>query len=236
MISVCMATYNGEKYLREQVDSILAQLDSDDELIVSDDGSTDSTIEILKSYGDPRIKIFNNSTDHGVNGNFENALRHASGEYIFLSDQDDVWLPGKAQACVEALNDCACIVHDAIVVDGKLNATAPSFFAERKSGPGFWKNLYKNSYLGCCMAFRREVLEHALPYPKSLPIFQEGWIAMLAELNGTVKFIPFKGILFRRHDSNTSCTARKSSKSFLQMLSYRLKLLRLIAQRQYLHK
>lgn len=236
MISVCLATYNGEKYLREQVDSILAQLNPDDELIISDDGSTDSTLEILKSYSDRRIKVHHNSIKHGVNANFENALRNAKGDYIFLSDQDDVWLPGKVQACIDALKDCTCIVHDAIVVDGKLNTTAPSFFTERKSGPGFWKNLYKNTYLGCCMAFRREVLDYALPYPASLPIFQEGWIAMLAELNGKVKFIDFKGILFRRHDSNTSCTARKSDKSFTQMLSYRFKLLKLIAKRQYLHK
>ena len=89
MISVCMATYNGEKYLREQVGSILTQLGENDELVVSDDGSTDSTIDILKSYNDPRIKIFINTGRHGVNSNFENALRHADGDYIFLSDQDD---------------------------------------------------------------------------------------------------------------------------------------------------
>lgn len=233
MISVCMATYNGEKYLREQVDSILAQLGENDELVVSDDGSTDSTIDILKSYNDSRIKILKNKGNHGVNGNFENALSHANGDYIFLSDQDDVWLHDKVKECLKELANNDCIVHDAIVADSELNIISNSFFIDRNSGSGFWKNLYKNSYLGCCMAFRKEVLKYAFPYPDNLPIFQEGWVAMLAELNGKVSFVKFKGILFRRHFSNASCTANKSSLSFFQQITYRIKLLYLIAVRQY---
>lgn len=233
MISVCLATYNGEKYLREQVDSILIQLGDNDELIASDDGSTDSTIEILKSYNDKRIKILHNLGKHGVNSNFENALKNAKGNYIFLSDQDDIWLPNKVNKCIEELMKSDCVIHDAIVVDDKLNITSQSFFTDRKSGAGFWKNLYKNTYLGCCMAFRKEVLQYALPYPSNLPIFQEGWIAMLADLNGTVSFIDFKGILFRRHSANTSFTAKKSSLSLIHRISYRINLLWLIIKRQY---
>lgn len=231
MVSVCLATYNGEKYLREQVDSILSQLGEEDELIVSDDNSTDTTREILSSYGDPRIKVFLNEKNRGVNGNFENAVSRTSGDYIFLSDQDDVWLPGKVRECVAALSAADCVVHDCIVIDGEGNVTGESFFAQRGSGPGFWKNLYRNSYLGCCMAFRRDVLKYALPYPHPLPIFQEGWIASLADIKGEVAFIPFKGIMFRRHGSNASFTAGKSGLDLKKQLSYRLRLLWLVAKR-----
>ncbi len=233
MISVCMATYNGEKFLREQIDSILLQLRVNDELIISDDGSTDNTIRIIESYKDDRIKFFKNLSKHGVNSNFENAIYHAKGDFIFLSDQDDVWLPGKVDACVNALKNADCVIHDAIVVDKDLNIITESFFEIRNSGSGFWKNLYKNTYVGCCMSFRKSILEYVLPYPSNLPIFQEGWIAMLAELNGRVAFINIKGILFRRHSSNTSCTVKKSTFSRVHQLSYRVKLLWLIINRQF---
>ena len=81
MISVCMATYNGEKYVRQQVDSILCQLSAEDELIVSDDGSKDDTLAILKSFSDPRVHIFINEGKHGFVGNFSNALSRAKGDY-----------------------------------------------------------------------------------------------------------------------------------------------------------
>ncbi len=91
MLSVCIATYNGAKYINKQVESILLQLGIDDEIVVSDDGSIDQTISILESFGDERIKIFRNTGRHGVVSYFENALNHSSGEVIFLSDQDDIW-------------------------------------------------------------------------------------------------------------------------------------------------
>ena len=89
-----MATYNGAKYIKEQLDSIIPQLREDDELIVSDDASKDDTLKIVQSYNDPRIKIFHNE-NHGVAHNFENAMRQATGDLIYFADQDDVWLPGK---------------------------------------------------------------------------------------------------------------------------------------------
>ncbi|MDE6717596.1 MAG: glycosyltransferase family 2 protein [Muribaculaceae bacterium] len=226
-----MATYNGEAYLPEQLSSILSELKEDDELVVSDDGSTDATCRIIESLRDPRIRLLHNKGRHGVNGNFENAIKNAKGDYIFLSDQDDVWLKGKRDACVKALATADCVVHDCIVVDKDKNITEESFFRMRNSGPGFWKNLYRNSYLGCCMAFRRGILETALPYPEDLPVFQEGWIASLADIKGSVEFIPFKGILFRRHDSNSSATAGKSGMGLRRQIGYRLKFLGQIIKR-----
>ncbi|MEO5643505.1 MAG: glycosyltransferase, partial [Bacteroidia bacterium] len=94
-ISVCLATYNGEKYIGEQLQSILIQLSQHDEVIISDDSSSDRTIDIVQAFGDSRIIILHGQTFRSPIRNFENALSHAGGQYIFLADQDDVWLPEK---------------------------------------------------------------------------------------------------------------------------------------------
>lgn len=226
-----MATYNGERYLRRQVESILAQLADGDELIVSDDGSTDGTLELLESLADPRLRIMHNSGRHGVNANFDNALRHAGGDYIFLSDQDDVWLPGKVQVCIEQLQEADCVVHDAIVIDSDNSVLCHSFFDSRGSGPGFWKNLYKNTYLGCCMAFRREVCAKALPIPVTKCFYQDNWIGSIADASFRLRFIPFKGIRFQRHTDSASTTARHSRLSFAAQLRNRLVQLLLVTSR-----
>lgn len=236
MISVCMATYNGEKYIREQVDSILAQLGGEDELVVSDDGSSDATLSILRSYGDPRIKLSHNTLRHGVNGNFENALRQVQGDYIFLADQDDVWLPGKVRTCVEALRTADLVVHDCIVTDSELKTTHESFFALRGSRPGFWHNWFRNSYVGCCMAFRREILDRALPIPADMTALHDCWIGLLAEAGGKTEFLPFAGIRFRRHERNTSPTASESEFSLSSRIGCRIGLLRFVSKRILLKK
>lgn len=231
MISVCMATYNGGKYIKEQIDSILFQLGEDDELIVSDDCSTDTTLIILNSYNDRRIKIFNNTNNKGVVGNFENALMQAKGDYIFLSDQDDVWLEGKVEACLDALKKSDLVVTDCIVTDDKLNVIESSFFKSRSSRAGFWKNLIRNSYLGACVAFKKELLKIVLPIPINLPVYHDGWIASLADITGRVTFVEFKGIYFRRHENNTSFTARRSGLSLYNKLRYRIVFLWLVFNR-----
>ena len=152
MVSVCMATYNGGKYILDQIESILPQLGERDELIISDDGSTDSTMEIIRAIQDSRIKLFENSGRHGVTGNFENAIRHAAGEIIFLSDQDDVWLPGKIDGMVSFLkeNDYDIVTCSCSLTDENLNVTVPDYYAERspldKSAFG---NIIKDLWLGC---------------------------------------------------------------------------------------
>lgn len=233
MISVCMATYNGERFIKDQVDSILSQLKDDDELIISDDGSNDNTIACLLSYNDERIKIFQNTGMHGVNANFTNALKYARGEYIFLSDQDDVWMPDKIEQCCRELAFHYCVVHDAFVTDKDLNIICDSFFKERNSGSGFIKNLIKNTYLGCCMAFRKELLESCLPVPATTSFFHDNWIGSIADLKYDIKFLPYKGILFRRHSNNTSDTAKKSRYSRTKQIKNRIFQLRKVIERVY---
>lgn len=231
MVSVCMATYNGAKYIRSQILSILSMLSEDDEIIVSDDGSTDNTIEILESVGDPRIKIYHNSGHHGVNGNFENSLRNAAGDVIFLSDQDDIWMDGKVKKCITALDDSLCVVHNAIVMDGNLERIIGYFFADRNCKTGFWHNWWRNGYLGCAMAFKRELLNYVLPIPENMPFYHDIWIGSIAQITGSVKFLDFIGIKYRRHDKTTSVTS-KGSYLLGRKILYRLAILFYVLRRR----
>ena len=155
-----MATYNGERYIKEQVSSILQQLGEADELIVSDDGSTDSTLNVLASFHDPRIKVFN-----GLTYNFENAIKNANGDYLFLSDQDDVWESNKVERMMEALRHYDLVVSDAWISDENAVSTGLSLYDIYKPRKGFWPTLYHTTYIGCCMAFRRKILiSHLILY------------------------------------------------------------------------
>src|SRR5674476_13034 len=115
MISVCLTTYNGEEYILEQIQSILCQIGNDDEVIISDDGSTDHTLKILNKQEDHRIKIYHNNNSKGIISNIENALTYAKGDIIFLADQDDVWLPNKVRICSEALINNNLVISDCYV-------------------------------------------------------------------------------------------------------------------------
>lgn len=210
-ISVAMATYNGEKYIKEQLDSILEQLSSDDELIISDDGSTDKTLDIINSYSSPLIKIYKGPRK-GVIKNFENAIEKCSNEIIFLSDQDDIWQPNKVEEITTYFNnnkDCILIVHDNVMINENKKVINESFFNFRKVKNGLFSNIIKNSFIGCCMAFRSELKNKILPIPASMPMHDQ-WIGLIAILNGRVDFINKKLILYRRHESNTSSFKRNS--------------------------
>ena len=127
-----MATYNGEKFIREQIASILPQLNLEDELIISDDNSSDDTVEIIRSFKDARIQLLHHSPC-GVAWNFENALKQAKGEYIFLADQDDVWLPGKVDAVMKEFRNgnYDLITTNCTVTDSQLNVIQEKFYTEK---------------------------------------------------------------------------------------------------------
>ena len=206
MISVCMATYNGEKYIKEQIDSILCQIGDDDELIISDDGSTDNTISLVEEvYSDRRIKIVHNEGNHGYTPNFYNALKQAKGDYIFLSDQDDVWLPNKVETVIKALQNFNFVHSDAVIVDEKLQVISKSHDEANNVKRGFLPNLLRSRYLGCCMAFDRHVLEALFPVPSYTNTYPHDlWIALISEYYFTTTYINKSLILYRRHDSNAS--------------------------------
>ncbi len=203
-ISVVLAAYNGEKYICEQLSSVLSQLGENDEVIVSDDNPAGKTKDAVLSLGDSRI-IYTVGEGKGVVKNFENALRKARGDIIFLCDQDDVWLPGKVDTVTAAVQSgCDLVLHDASVTDENLNITDESYFRTHGSNGSFAKNIIKNSFVGCCMAFTRPVLECALPFPENVPM-HDWWIALIAMKKGyRVKLIDTPLILWRRHGGNVT--------------------------------
>lgn len=223
MISVCIATYNGAKYIKEQLDSILPQLNPDDEIVISDDGSTDSTIEDIKSYQDARIKIISGPALHSPCRNFENAMSHSKGDYIFLSDQDDVWLANKVSVMMKALQTSSCVVSDCYITDENLNVISDSFRQSMGFKDGKWYNLFiRNSYSGSCMAFKREIMQRANPMPEGI-LMHDIWLGNVAAFKYSLQFIPDKLIYFRRHSGSSSTAGGKSDNPISRRLYSRMK-------------
>ena len=226
MVSVCMAVYNGAKFVQAQIDSILPQLMMEDELIICDDCSNDNTLDIIRSCHSSNIKVYVNDNNLGVIKTFGKALSCAKGDFIFLCDQDDVWLDGKVSNCIEQLQTAHLVVTDCYIVNNNLERLQDSFFQTMGSGRGFFKNLKKNTYQGCCMVFRREILTMILPFPGSIPMHDE-WIGFVAELFYKVKFVKAPLLLYRRHHHTVSPQqAGRSQFNLLKKLSFRFNLIR----------
>lgn len=223
MISVCIATHNGEAHIIEQVNSIIEQLGENDEVVVSDDGSVDKTLDILRSYEDRRIKIFEykqpNSecrTSTLVANNFQNALFHAKGDYIFLSDQDDVWLPNKVSMCLMALDKYDLVVHNFMLCNEAMDYSGKNQY---EGTYPFWDIFaIRNTYYGCTMAFRKTVLSYALPFPPKLEL-HDFWIGLLTEFKGKVQYIDEPLIKYR---INRNSVSHSSGYTFFHKINYRL--------------
>jgi len=205
MISVCMATYNGEKFIKEQLETILGQLGKDDEVVISDDGSNDDTKAIIDSLEDERIRYYENKGTHGFTHNFENALRLSKGDYIFLSDQDDIWVENKVETVMKYLKSVDFVIHDCVTVDADMNILSESRFSDFNVKPGFLSHLIKSRYLGCCMAFNRQLLNVALPFPQRDDLVEHDiWLAAVGFLYFKSKLIYEPLIKYRRHGNNVS--------------------------------
>lgn len=201
-VSVCMACFNGEKYIKEQIDSILVQLTDHDELIISDDGSTDRTVRIIESYTDKRVSLYKSNFRSHLK-NFDFVLSKANGSYIFLTDQDDVWYPNKIEVTLECFKNYNLIVCNCEYTNENLELIGLNWFSNLNAGSGLIKNFTKNTYLGCCMAFDRKVLNAALPFPNGINS-HDTWIGLIAEIVGRPYFNDQKLQLFRRHGLNFS--------------------------------
>lgn len=236
-ISVCIPTYNGGRYIKEQMDSILSQLGKDDEVIISDDRSTDDTIKILESYADRRVKIYTHERIHNphngsyttiyyVNKNVENALRYASGEYIFLSDQDDIWLPNKVERVMSDLRSGVdCVLHNAIVTNQDNEPILDSFFTISRPSCSWLRFFTFNFYQGASMAFNRKILELTIPFSNSHPIGHDHWISCFVWSHGKrISFIDEPLLLYRRHGENVSPNVEGSKNSLYFKISYRFHL------------
>lgn len=220
-VSVCMAVYNGELFIKEQCASILKQLSANDELIVSDDHSTDNTIAIVESFNDSRIKIIQNTLGKGANKNFEHAISHAGGDVIFLSDQDDVWMDNKVKETLPILERYDIMMSDAIIVDENLSEIAPSLITHINAGRGIIKNLLKGTFYGSCMAFKKSLLPYVLPFPNTVEMGHDLWIGLVAKMVGAKMFYYRQPlILYRRHTAaytNTGQGRKRERRLYLKL-------------------
>jgi len=212
MVSIVMATYNGEKYLRPQLDSILEQTYRHFELIVVDDASTDGTLSILNEYGavDGRVHIFPAEKNLGFVANFERGLRLARGDFIALSDQDDIFRKDKIELLLSALKgqpNCDLAVSDLSLIDEVDAEFATSIWRYQKlkpqQGKPFRRLLYLNFATGCAMMFRRRLLGIALPFPSDCRV-HDWWLAVVAASSkgGGICLIKEPLTAYRQHRSN----------------------------------
>jgi glycosyltransferase involved in cell wall biosynthesis len=221
-ISVCMATYQGESYVSLQLRSILEQLSADDEVIVVDDGSTDRTCGEVSALQDPRLVLIQNTKNEGVLRAFETALSRSSGEIVFLSDQDDLWLPKKVETVLDAFaRDPAVmlVVSDALLIDEDGAKIGDSFYAKRgKFRAGLWSNLLIGKFHGCTMAFRSTLLRSALPFPLGRLVHHDTWIGcMNALIGGKTRYIAEPLVAYRRHLTNVTGRVKLSNYTRLRM-------------------
>ena len=204
LISIVMATYNGEKYLREQVDSLLAQSYPSLEFIFVDDASSDSSLAILQEYAlnDSRIHIVANPVNQGLLATFETGIRTTKGEMIALSDQDDVWMPEKISLLAGAIGSHSMIYADSALTDATGARTGK--FSDQNhlcDYPTALHYVFGTKAMGHAMLFKREIIDIALPFPDYVGHdYILGFTA--AALNGVVYF-PQTLVNYRQHSSNT---------------------------------
>lgn len=223
-IDILLATYNGEKYLEEQLDSILSQTYSNIQLIISDDCSTDNTRQILKKYEeqDKRIKIYYQEKNLGCVKNFEFLLKHVQNENFMLSDQDDKWLPEKVEKAYETMQKekADLVFGDLEVVNENLETIYPSFNSYMSLNKKIEKyiNSYKLNYLyncitGCTVMTKKKWIQKVLPLPAdSKHLVHDHWIGLMVALEGKLAYMPETYIKYRQHGNNQIGTEKKSYK------------------------
>lgn len=209
--SIAMAVCNGEKYIREQIDSILNMMKENDELVISYDESKDCTLEIIMEYEkkDNRVKVV---FDKGksVESNFNNAVLNCNGKYIFLADQDDVWINDKINRMVlhfEKHPKTKVLISDGYLSNKELNPFDEIFRFYSTSASAI-RNYIKGSYLGCQMAFTSDIKDKVWPVCVDPPLPHDLWLGILGSRYGKVELMDEKLIHHRIHDSNFTHTSK----------------------------
>ncbi|MGL5030539.1 MAG: glycosyltransferase family 2 protein [Aeromonas sp.] len=215
-IDIALASYNGSKYIEAQLESILNQSHTNLSLIISDDGSTDNTVDIILevSKKDSRVKLVNKSRVGGVVNNFNCCLSFCDANYIMLSDQDDIWLPDKIENMLFLLlkeereigNDSPMLCYsDLKLVDSELNLLAESFYKANNLNPFLNQDLryltWRSSIYGCTCIFNQACLKQALPFPAGIPM-HDHWLGLVALNNGKLSYHDVPTILYRQHSNN----------------------------------
>ena len=204
-ISVCLCTYNGEKYLREQIDSILNQTYTNIELIICDDKSTDNTVNILEEYKkQPGVFIYLNKNNLGYTSNFEKAISLATGDYIALADQDDIWLPQKLEILSEGIGNYLLIYSDSEYID-KTGKPLGKYLSNNKAfvkGKFPLAFLFDNCISGHTVMFKKEIVSKITPFPKKF--FHDWWLGFTASAMGSITFVDQPLVYYRFHENNVT--------------------------------
>lgn len=211
-ISVAMTTYNGSKFIKEQMDSIFDQTVPVDEIVISDDVSTDNTVEILNQYVNRSIhvRINVNSQNIGPAKNFEQNVKACKGDIIFFCDQDDIWFKDKVEKLAECFidKDVVYAYHDAIVIDGEGNVINQSLNSSWDKLPDnenkekvLLRSIRRQGFpWGMSTAFRRDLLNEIFPFRFAA----DEWLMLCAPLFGKFKCIKEPLVYYRRHGNNAS--------------------------------
>tara|TARA_B110000503_G_scaffold38603_1_gene63397 strand:- start:3472 stop:4443 length:972 start_codon:yes stop_codon:yes gene_type:complete len=224
-VSIALATYNGAAYLSAQLQSFVEQERMPDELVVSDDCSTDDTVDLLREFSKSapfEVKILLNNNRLGYVGNFNRALGSTSGDMVFLSDQDDVWLSQKIHKVIEFSRDkkeVLLFMNDAEIVDCLLSKTGLSKLGQLLSA-GYPSNAF---VMGCCCAIRRDLLDLCLPIPAGFS-GHDSWIVAFAYGLNSVCVLEEVLQLYRRHDSNESTMLANRTKRVGRLERFKLQI------------
>lgn len=213
-ISVCLAAYNGAKFIIRQLDSVISQLGTDDQVIVVDDRSKDQTVGLIKEKYGNRIEIYVNEQNMGAIKSFERAISMAKGDIVFLCDQDDIWEEGKVEKVLKAfrVQNADLVIHDAYVVDGDLQIMHKSWNEYNKNNvnQGIFGNLVKNAFTGAMMAFKKELVPLYLPFPKNIEMHDQ-WFAIVCMLEKRkIIYINEPLMKYVRHGGNVTGMRKRS--------------------------
>jgi len=235
MRSVVLASYQGERFIGEQLASALPQLAPQDEIVVSDDVSTDRTLEVLAQRGDARIRVLTNDTRVGCVANFQRAIESCRGDTVFFCDQDDIWLPNKVEMLDAALRTASCAASDAIVVDTNLETLHRSYFEWRGARDFSRLSIYlKPPIIGATIACRRDYLETLLPFPPG--VSHDFWLTFNAACDNTLAILRTPLILYRRHPDAHSVTATGLRRPLTTIAAERVRLIGAMLRHRRSHR
>lgn len=220
-VSVVIASYNGEHYIEKQLDSLFRQSVLPYEVIIQDDASSDRTVELIRLFDDRLpIKLFINRTNRGYIENFESAIKKATGNYIALCDQDDVWDPLKLEILLHNIGDNTLIYSDSHLIDHDGNALGQTLSSKLKnrfiSAHSPLPFIYDNCVSAHAMLFKHELTGHLFPFPKHL--YFDAWIASNAAAQNGIIYVDRALVGYRQHAANTLSRQKKDRLSFFQKI------------------
>jgi len=235
-IHILIATYNGEKYLSQQLDSIFAQSINNWHILVRDDCSTDNTVEIIEQYAQrypgKSTLLENDGQNVGASQNFAKLLQHSTADYIMFSDQDDIWLPRKIEVTLAKMTELEghygkekpLLVHtDLKVVDDNLEVIADSLWdyqlSDPKRGRELGKVLLQNVATGCSVMINRPLRNQALPIPNEA-MMHDWWLVLVAAAFGYVDYFAEPTALYRQHGASEIGARKWDLKALKTLMNY----------------